>query len=224
MPFAKLVEKSPAIDSFIQSITSGLNSDYVNENFPNSESIEKWASSITSALGNKNVQTSIEDLFQLKQDKAKTPFKKYEKDVNSLVDAISGSIPEITSDMMKASLGIDRELTNMEAHYTKVSDEVGKEFADNLSISDLELASILCEAFLASIIACFNSSAFFISFSDIISEANSKSLIERLSAKYFSPTGAEDATNFLENYSKATRYLTEDSSGVKNFLTEISPR
>ena len=46
----------------------------------------------------------------------------------------------------------------------------------------------------------------------------------KATAKYFSPTGAEDATNFLENYSKATRYLTEDSSGVKNFLTDLSKK
>ncbi len=46
----------------------------------------------------------------------------------------------------------------------------------------------------------------------------------KATAKYFSPTGAEDATNFIENYSKATRYLTEDSSGVKNFLTDLSKK
>lgn len=259
--YAKLVEKSPAIDTFIQSITSGLSSDYVNENFPTTESIEQWTSSITSALGNKKVQTSIEDLFQLKQDKAKTPFKKYEKDVNSLVDAISGSIPEITSDMMKASLGIDRELTNMEAHYTKVSDEVGKEFADNLSISDLELASDIisekdiknAEELKQAIIEARNASQsieanpIFDSIKvaketrnkgdDYLDAHNyakeAKEMYDKgltgtdefkATAKYFSPTGAEDATNFIENYSKATRYLTEDSSGVKNFLTDLSKK
>ena len=259
--YAKLAEKSPVIDTFIQSITSGLGSDYVNENFPNPESVEKWASSITSALGNKKVQTSIEDLFQLKQDKAKTPFKKYEKDVNSLVDAISGSIPEITSDMMKASLGIDRELTNMEAHYTKVSDEVGKEFADNLSISDLELASDIisekdirnAEELKQAIIEARNASQSieanpifdsinvaketrnkgddYLDAHNYVKEAKEmydKGLTGtdefKATAKYLSPTGAEDATNFIENYSKATRYLTEDSSGVKNFLTDLSKK
>ena len=256
--YAKLAEKSPAIDTFIQSIANGLSSDYVNENFPNSESIEKWASSITSALGNKNVQTSIEDLFQLKQDKAKTPFKKYEKDVNSLVDAISGSIPEITSDMMKASLGIDRELTNMATHYTKVSDEVGKEFADNLSISDLELASDIisekdiknAEELKQAIIEARNASQSieanpifdsikvadesknagddYVSALKYIEEAKEmydKGLIGtddfKMRAKYLSPTGSEDPANFIENYSKATRYLTEDSSGVQNFLNDL---
>lgn len=43
-------------------------------------------------------------------------------------------------------------------------------------------------------------------------------------ARYFSPTGATDATNFAENYAKAARYLTEDSSGVQNFLKDLSAK
>lgn len=41
---------------------------------------------------------------------------------------------------------------------------------------------------------------------------------------YFSPTGAEDAVNFAENYAKAARYLTEDASGVHNFLTDLESK
>ena len=40
-------------------------------------------------------------------------------------------------------------------------------------------------------------------------------------ASYLSPHGFEDATNFIENYSKATRYLTEDESGLINFLNDL---
>ena len=43
-------------------------------------------------------------------------------------------------------------------------------------------------------------------------------------AAYFSPTGAEDAVNFAENYAKAARYLTEDASGVQNFLTDLESK
>lgn len=43
-------------------------------------------------------------------------------------------------------------------------------------------------------------------------------------AKYLSPTGAEDPANFIENYSKATRYLTEDSTGVQNFLNDLEKK
>lgn len=93
------------------------------------------------------VQVEYRDLYTLKASRSgylykdKMSFKEYEQGVNSLVDTISGSMPGITSDMMKASLGIDRELENMAAHYSKVSAKVGKEFADNLSGADLELAS-----------------------------------------------------------------------------------
>ena len=40
-------------------------------------------------------------------------------------------------------------------------------------------------------------------------------------AAYLSPTGSDDPVNFLENYGKAARYLTEDASGVQNFLNDL---
>ena len=44
-------------------------------------------------------------------------------------------------------------------------------------------------------------------------------------AKYLSPNGFEDAANFAENYAKAKRYLTEDSSkGVVNFLDDLNKK
>lgn len=43
-------------------------------------------------------------------------------------------------------------------------------------------------------------------------------------AALISPSGATDADNFIENYNKAARYLTEDSSGVKNFLYDLSEK
>lgn len=43
-------------------------------------------------------------------------------------------------------------------------------------------------------------------------------------AKYLSPNGFDDAANFAENYAKATRYLTEDSSGVVNFLNDLNKK
>ena len=43
-------------------------------------------------------------------------------------------------------------------------------------------------------------------------------------AKYLSPTGSEDPANFLENYGKAARYLTEDGSGVSNFLNDLNKK
>lgn len=38
---------------------------------------------------------------------------------------------------------------------------------------------------------------------------------------YYSPTGADDAVNFAENYGKISRYMTDDISGVQNFLNDL---
>ncbi len=43
-------------------------------------------------------------------------------------------------------------------------------------------------------------------------------------ARYLSPYGFEDPDNFIENYQKAKRYLTDDSSGVINFLKDLQSK
>lgn len=43
-------------------------------------------------------------------------------------------------------------------------------------------------------------------------------------ARYLSPNGFEDPDNFAENYQKAKRYLTDDSSGVINFLQDLQSK
>lgn len=43
-------------------------------------------------------------------------------------------------------------------------------------------------------------------------------------ATYLSPTGADDPVNFMENYGKAIRYLTDDASGVQNFLNDLQTK
>lgn len=43
-------------------------------------------------------------------------------------------------------------------------------------------------------------------------------------AAYLSPSGSDDPENFAENYSKAARYITEDASGVQNFLHDLASK
>lgn len=43
-------------------------------------------------------------------------------------------------------------------------------------------------------------------------------------AALISPTGSDDRANFAENYGKAVRYLTEDRTGVDNFLADLKAK
>ena len=43
-------------------------------------------------------------------------------------------------------------------------------------------------------------------------------------AALISPTGSDDAKNFVENYGKAVRYLTENKTGVNNFLADLKAK
>lgn len=59
-------------------------------------------------------------------------------------------------------------------------------------------------------------------------EAREKGLVGtddfKTAAKMFSPNGMADYSNWDENYGKIQRYFTEDSSGVKNFLNDLSEK
>lgn len=43
-------------------------------------------------------------------------------------------------------------------------------------------------------------------------------------AAYFSPTASDDPANFKENFSKASRYLKDNATGVENFLTDLKKK
>lgn len=43
-------------------------------------------------------------------------------------------------------------------------------------------------------------------------------------AALISPTSSDDAMNFAENYNKAQRYLTQDKTGVDNFLADLKAK
>lgn len=43
-------------------------------------------------------------------------------------------------------------------------------------------------------------------------------------AALISPTSSDDALNFAENYNKAQRYLTQDKTGVDNFLADLKAK
>lgn len=43
-------------------------------------------------------------------------------------------------------------------------------------------------------------------------------------AAYFSPTMATDPANFIENYEKADRYLSENATGLLNFLNDLEEK
>ena len=43
-------------------------------------------------------------------------------------------------------------------------------------------------------------------------------------AAYFSPTASDDPANFKENFSKASRYLKDNATGVENFLADLKKK
>lgn len=253
-----IISKSPNVDAFMQSIIAGLDSETILNTLGSEEDIEVWAEKITNGLQNKEVQNAIDGLYTIDQKKSDMSFKAYDKQVRGFVKKIGKNIDGINEKQVLKGFDLDEEFANLGKKYKKIANSFGEDFANSLSISDLELATDiisqqdvknaeqLSKAMQAAKQAAFdinanpifdkiaeaketkNSGDDYVKATTYLKEAKEmfdKGLVGtddfKSIAKYLSPTGSEDPANFLENYGKAARYLTEDSSGVKAFLKDL---
>ena len=256
-----IISKSPNVDAFVQSLVAGLDSETILNTLGSEEDIKAWAEKITSGLQNKEVQEAIDGLYTIDQKKTDMSFKAYDKQVRGFVKKIGKNIDGINEEQVLKGFDLDEEFSDLGKKYNEIANKFGKDFANGLSISDLELATEiisqqdvenaqqLSKAMQAAKQAAFdmnanpifdkiaeaketkNSGDDYVKATTYLKEAKEmfdKGLVGtddfKSIAKYFSPTGSEDPANFLENYGKAARYLTEDGSGVVNFLNDLSTK
>ena len=223
--------------------------------------MKDWVKGISEGVKDKSVQEQLSQLFNLDTESNKKTFNEFEKQANQLLNGITQKVPGISKELLKNATGIEDTLNSASTSYERVSQTVGKEFANFLNLKDLDLAAEIIsqqdiknaeqlkQALLLARQAAFDMNANPIF--DKIEEAKesknagddyvkattylkeAKEMFDnglvgtddfKSIAKYLSPTGSEDPANFLENYGKAARYLTEDGSGVSNFLNDLSSK
>lgn len=223
--------------------------------------MKDWVKGISEGVKDKSVQEQISQLFNLDTESNKKTFNEFEKQANQLLNGITQKVPGISKALLKNATGIEDTLNSASTSYERVSQTVGKEFANFLNLKDLDLAAEIIsqqdiknaeqlkQALLLARQAAFDMNANPIF--DKIEEAKesknagddyvkattylkeAKEMFDnglvgtddfKSIAKYLSPTGSEDPANFLENYGKAARYLTEDGSGVSNFLNDLNEK
>ena len=269
-----MFENSPEFDKISDSAANAISSIFNNIDYDTIEKhmldsngnlsrkrMEDWVDNISTHAKNKGVQEKLSNLFNLGTDTGNKSFKEYEGEVNSLLDGITKSLPGISKSLLKDSSGVSDILKDASSAYERVKETVGEDFANKLSIDNLDLAAEIIstkdvknaqelrDAMLMAKQAAvdINANPIFDNIEEAKKSKNGGSDYEasvgylkeakelydkglygtddfKSIAKYLSPTGAEDPANFIENYGKATRYLTEDSSGVKNFLTDLSKK
>ena len=223
--------------------------------------MKDWVTTLSSNVKDKSVQEQLSQLFSLDADSNKKTFSEYQKQAEGLIDSISSSVPELSKTLLKDSSGISDTLDEATIAYNRVSKTVGKDFADMLSLSNLDLAAEIIstqdvknaeelkQAMLATKQAAqdINANPIFDSIEVAKKSENKGADYEKATAylkeakelydkglydtddfksiaKYLSPTGSEDPANFIENYGKAARYLTEDASGVTSFLNDLNKK
>lgn len=269
-----MFENSPEFDKISDSAANAISSIFNNIDYDTIEKhmldsngnlsrkrMEDWVDNISTHAKNKGVQEKLSNLFNLGTDTGNKSFKEYEGEVNSLLDGITKSLPGISKSLLKDSSGVSDILKDASSAYERVKETVGEDFANKLSIDNLDLAAEIIstkdvknaqelrDAMLMAKQAAFdmNANPIFDSIEEADKTENAgddyvkstqylkeaKEMYDKglygtddfkKRAKYLSPTGSEDPANFIENYGKATRYLTEDGSGVKNFLTDLSKK
>lgn len=269
-----MFENSPEFDKISDSAANAISSIFNNIDYDTIEKhmldsngnlsrkrMEDWVDNISTHAKNKGVQEKLSNLFNLGTDTGNKSFKEYEGEVNSLLDGITKSLPGISKSLLKDSSGVSDILKDASSAYERVKETVGEDFANKLSIDNLDLAAEIIstkdvknaqelrDAMLMAKQAAFdiNANPIFDNIEEAKKSKNGGSDYEasvgylkeakelydkglygtddfKSIAKYLSPTGAEDPTNFLENYGKAARYLTEDGSGVLNFLQDLSTK
>lgn len=223
--------------------------------------MKDWVKGISEGVKDKSVQEQISQLFNLDTESNKKTFNEFEKQANQLLNGITQKVPGISKELLKNATGIEDTLNSASTSYERVSQTVGKEFANFLNLKDLDLAAEIIsqqdiknaeqlkQALLLAKQAAFdmNANPIFDKIAEAKETANSgddyvkattylkeaKEMFDnglvgtddfKSIAKYLSPTGSEDPANFLENYGKAARYLTEDGSGVSNFLNDLNKK
>lgn len=221
-----------------------------------------WVNGIADKMPDSDIQEKLNKLFTLDADKAKMNFSDYKSQADGFIKDISSAVPELSSDILRKTSGVDEVFENLQTDFNKIKNIFGEGNANRLNLSDLEIA--------ADIVANDNFSG---TFDELLQRVYlSKKAVEDLNsnmhmdaitkadetpnagadyekavtyleetkkiyndgltgtddfktrAAYFSPTGSDDPANFLENYEKAARYLTEDSDGVKNFLSDLEKK
>lgn len=269
-----MFENSPEFDKISDSAANAISSIFNNIDYDTIEKhmldsngnlsrkrMEDWVNNISTYAKNKGVQEKLSNLFSLGTDTGNKSFKEYEGEVNNLLDGITKSLPGISKSLLKDSSGVSDILKDASSAYERVKETVGEDFANKLSMDNLDLAAEIIstqdvknaqelrDAMLIAKQAAvdINANPIFDNIEEAKKSKNGGSDYEasvgylkeakelydkglygtddfKSIAKYLSPTGAEDPTNFLENYGKAARYLTEDGSGVLNFLQDLSTK
>lgn len=269
-----MFENSPEFDKISDSAANAISSIFNNIDYDTIEKhmldsngnlsrkrMEDWVDNISTHAKNKGVQEKLSNLFNLGTDTGNKSFKEYEGEVNNLLDGITKSLPGISKSLLKDSSGVSDILKDASSAYERVKETVGEDFANKLSIDNLDLAAEIIstkdvknaqelrDAMLMAKQAAFdmNANPIFDSIEEADKTENAgddyvkatqylkeaKEMYDKglygtddfkKRAKYLSPTGSEDPANFIENYGKAARYLTEDGSGVSNFLNDLNKK
>ena len=147
-----MFENSLGFDSISESATSAIagifnNIDYdtissymMNDAGLLSEDLMRdWVNGLSQNLTNPYIQEQLNALFSL--DSNNLGFNEYQSKAENLIKSISSAVPELSSDLLKKTSGVDDVVEKLQGSYNKLLNEFGVDNVNKLSNKEIEIAA-----------------------------------------------------------------------------------
>lgn len=104
------------------------------------DTFKEWANGLSKNIRQSGVEDSLAQLFDIQNKSGSMGYKEYLDETNKLVDNISSKVPELSSDVLKSTTGLEDSLNNLkQKRIDLMNDGLDESFLDSLSLEDMEI-------------------------------------------------------------------------------------
>ena len=107
-----------------------------------SDLMRDWVESLSKNISSDEIQSNLDQLFEVDANKAEIGLTEYKDTVQSLIDDIVKEVPELSDEMLKSVTGFDETVEALEPAYNKLKSIFGED-VEKIATEDLEIAANL---------------------------------------------------------------------------------
>lgn len=107
-----------------------------------SDLMRDWVESLSKNISSDEIQSNLDQLFEVDANKAEIGLTEYKDTVQSLIDDIVKEAPELSDEMLKSVTGFDETVEALEPAYNKLKSIFGED-VEKIATEDLEIAANL---------------------------------------------------------------------------------
>lgn len=107
-----------------------------------SDLMRDWVESLSKNISADEIQSNLDQLFEVDANKAEMGLTEYKDTVQSLIDNIVKEVPELSDEMLKSVTGFNETVEALEPAYNKLKSIFGED-VEKIATEDLEIAANL---------------------------------------------------------------------------------